>query len=341
MFVWFGLIFWSALTLSGWFILPAIGMFFTAIFAGDDALRIICSRNSEPQAAGLLILGLAAIMLGAVRLVRLDRELPKSYQRAPMPWTGPMRMSGNEDLGSHHWTERLQNYMIAIRTRHVQRAAVSSWSRILRWQVGTPAGWAIAPNAVILFLTFVVLYFAFSLFLNHAGRMQRAPDMLPMVAFVLNFCPAITTGMLSQKQMLWFEILLPEKRNSFLKQKGLAIAVDMFQMWGSIGLAAILWQRITLPQSTFLLMALLAHSFLWQIGIFGVGIWALRLRSTLWAAALVMVFMQLPINLCNSAIMAPSALWQHVSWYLSGGFAVFGLLMTWYAYRRWLVADID
>jgi hypothetical protein len=332
---WFSLIFWNVLVLPLIFI--TIGVFIAGIFDGDRVMLFFA--NYEPVAAGLLILGLATIALGARRLVRLSAN-PPEYHRIQTDRTGQLQIS-EVNRPTAKWTERLVDRNAAVLIQSAQRAAVSSWARIRRWQVGKPAGWMMLIYAFSLFLLFVVINY---LTLNSSGAGRISPRIMPMISTILFTLPALASGNLPYRRYhtLGFVFLLPVERKSFLKQQGLAIAGNQFQTWGIVGLTAFVWQQIAEPQFTPLLLALLAHSFMWQIGVFGVGIWFLRFRSPGWTIMSVIIILNISISFFNQTIRDhPSALWQSAFWFGSVGVALFGLLLTWHAYRRWLVAEMN
>jgi hypothetical protein len=327
---WFSLIFWSVLVLP---LIPiTIVVLIAGIFKGEAV--VLYSGNCAPVAAGFLILGLATIALGARWLIRLSCN-----QKAGI---GRIRISEGNRAAADPWTERLVDQNAAVLVQSAQRAAVSSWARIRRWQVGKPAVWMRLILAVALLLIFVVV--SHFVTVNSSGAGRIAPRIMPMISIILFTLPVFANVNLPYRRChtLGFEFLLPVERKSFLKQQGLAIAGNQFQMWGIVGLTAFVWQQIAEPQFTPVLLALLAHSLIWQMGIFGVGIWFLRFRSPGWTIISVIIILNISISLFNQTIRDhPSVLWQPAFLYASGGVAFFGLLLTWHAYRRWLLADMD
>jgi hypothetical protein len=149
-----------------------------------------------------------------------------------------------------------------------------------------------------------------------------------------------------------YEILLPVDRSTYLRQLGLGVAIGQVQLWCAVGAATILWwvfaARSRLPCIAF--ANILACSALAQVGLFGVGVWAVWLahRYSSHLAFLVFVFgfaafsgaMSVVMDVAGKSLLAGL---QHSSWpaAATGLFALMGVLLAWRAYRRWLVADLD
>jgi hypothetical protein len=327
--VWFSLIFWSVLNLSAATIMASIGLCIVFIYRGDSLLGILSSGKNESLAIGLLILGLAAIAMSVRRLVRINEDMPEGNSRIPMAWAGQNHAIANDQPGANSFSERLKAHNIAILVHHVQCARASSWSRIRRWQEGKPSGQMQLLLFFLLLLLFITMHYV----------LFSTSSMLPLFTNIIFFLPVLANAQLlyGLKQKFRFEMLLPVERNSYLKQKGLAIAESQFRIWFILASAAFLCQLIMAPQSIVLLLALLAHSLFWQIGIFGVGIWFLRFRSWVWPVMALTAIVNFGMSFFREN---PSTLFLLSSWYTSIGIALLSLLMTWHAYRRWLVTEI-
>ena len=132
-------------------------------------------------------------------------------------------------------------------------------------------------------------------------------------------------------------------RATYLKQVGMAAALSQLQMWLGPTAVFVFWYRLVAQQPLSATVAsVLALSALSQPWFFGLGIWLLRFRSPIlfflgWgvsfhALMVAMIGTELaPVLIFQRSVVLPAA----------AIFAVLGLILTWHAYRRWLVTDFD
>jgi hypothetical protein len=130
------------------------------------------------------------------------------------------------------------------------------------------------------------------------------------------------------------------EQKSYLRQLGTAAALSHLQVWAGVTVAVLLWWLLTSP-NTFqpaAVAGMLGFSAAFQLMVFGVAAWTARYRSrALGGLALAVLF---PAALAVQTLSPPGHVSHAVLW-MAGITAVLGLLITWNAYRRWLVADFD
>ena len=140
--------------------------------------------------------------------------------------------------------------------------------------------------------------------------------------------------------MMGRELLMPVERAAYLRQIGLAAALSHVKLWAAVGAVLTLWWVIAaghpfrLAAFTFALLV----SAAWQFFVFGIAVWSARRRSL---APIAMAFIlggQVPLTLFFESPMGEAL---YVAIAASAFLGILGLLLTWAAYHRWLVADFD
>ncbi len=342
---WFSLICCNVLFQKTWQMWIVLAGFFAGLFWGGEFLEEWCSGKYELQAIGLLALGLAIIVGCGVRLCRLNEDMPEYHRRfyktafsgKSQNWPGMQYSPGG--LRDRLWASHMTGL-----TRHVQRSPDSLWSRICRWQIGMQTGWAVLWMAGVFSLMMFVPYILAMSTAQHPNTQQPQFPLAMMVMMGTVMSAATTWGILWQRRTrsMQYEFLLPVGRAAYLKQVGLAAALNQLQMWIGLAAVVVLCQQILAPQSTALTAIVLLYSALCQIGLFGLGIWFLRLRNPILVFSVGMVLIQLlmtPMVLAVRPFNNSASSWLHIVLWGSVGFAAFGLLAVWDGYRRWLVAD--
>jgi hypothetical protein len=173
---------------------------------------------------------------------------------------------------------------------------------------------------------------------------QTMPHILGLVFLALTFMPPanVIPTFLRRLPMLGRELSLPVDRRSYFRQLGMAAAISQFELWGGIGMTLIAWVLLVTPEPIppAMIVGVLAVSGAIQIGAFGMTVWLSRGRWMRWLGgpALAILFV-LGLTLQVRLRTVPDAL--NVVLWIAGGIAVAGLLITFDAYRRWLVTDLD
>ena len=235
--------------------------------------------------------------------------------------------------------ERFMENNMARWTNHARRASASSWSRVCRWQVGMLAGW-------FAWLLAIVSFFFFAITLWMTGQnLQKAGAGFPFVMFSV-MLPSMFWGFIwrGRSPMLGRELLLPVDRPSYVRQFGMAAAVVQLKLWAGMSVGLTLWLFLTARQSfSFTDLAFMLGIFtLLQPLFFGVGVWFLRYRNP---GMLIGGFIgAVYVSMIPAALYAapgPLDPWRYSALPVAGIMALLGLLITWDAHRRWLVADFD
>ncbi len=307
------------------------------------ALGQLASGQFEVPAIGLLILGAAATVLGAVRLFGLNEEMPEYRRWIPMGRAGMTGMACQQQPREGWLKCCSADKQMARLTEHARRAATSRWSRVCRWAPGVWTGWYVPVNGLYIFLLLLALPWMFG-----TRSAEARNTILP--PFFLIFMPAVMsiTQLIGRKLALVYELLMPVERTAYLRQVGAAAAIIQFQIWVANSVGVVLWWLIAAKQAPqFIPMAnLLIASALWQVWIFGVIVWAVQLarnRFRLWAGLVPLLALVVSIVLTSVMYEPPLAeLWRMgLPVAVAALFAAVGVLLTWHAYRRWLVTDLD
>jgi hypothetical protein len=240
--------------------------------------------------------------------------------------------------------DRFRDQAMARLTRHAQSAPRSPWSRICRWQAGMVTG----PS-----LWFWILLAIACVQATNCG-VAKEPDpagtMMAMTSLVLTFVPAIIAAAnVTQwrKLKLRHESLLPVQRESYVRQLGAGTALSHFQAWAGMAIAVLCWWLLIGPRPLRLapLGGVLASSAEFQVAIFAVLVWTARYRSLIPATFLLVALLPAVLIMqvlwaSDSSLRSPGQLPLEALW-IAGILAVLGMLATFDAYRRWLVADFD
>jgi hypothetical protein len=300
--------------------------------------------------------GLVMILLGAVQLFRFHDAseaqflLPGSNSgmwpmRNLIPWPAglprPEERTISRFLFSRFDAERL--------VAHARRASASRWSAVCRWRVGMRDGWT-----SWLFGVGVVLAMQFAAWVAAGDKV--GPSWFFWLTFVLWLIASpsfVSLGQLAgQYHLLGYEIMLPVKRRTYLKQVGMAFAISCFRIWSVRYTAFMLWWVTVAPEPLRLglVVNVLACSALAQVGLFGIGLCLARLAKrdspyllpvvfgAIWSI-LILPILTVVYMLKELPLPGPGNFL--VSLASAALFAMFGLLLTWFAYRRWLATDFD
>ncbi len=334
--------FLSPLSWLNW--ITAVGIIASCTPWGKAILYRFVAGEYEIQALGLLVVGVTMTLLGGLRLIRLNEDMPEFHKWNSL---GLNRMTRQQPMAgaapSRGFRARLSEWIVerqmAATTRHARRASTSWWSSVCRWQVGMMTGLSTPIIALLVFLYCAGLVWV-------AGQSTDISNtVFPMLIIVL-IAQGFLWGIIARRraQTLTYELLLPVDRRTYFRQMGLAAALSQIQIWAglSVGLAA--WVLITAGQPFALanLAVLLGIFTLLQPWCFGLGAWFARFHNIglLMVAAFVAIYAAM-IPIALFAAPGPMSAWRNVALPLAGTLAAIGLLITFDAYRRWLVADVD
>jgi hypothetical protein len=321
------------------------------------------SGQFELQAIILSCMLLVMILLRAVQLFRLHDDVPEAQSSLWGLTSRIWRKRGRtlraglpklDERTAKSWLvfSRFDGHVERL-AEHARRASTSRWSAVCRWRVGMANG-----RASWLFGVGVVLAVQFAAWI--AVRETLEPSTFFWLTFLFWLIASPSFMSLSQlvrrNHQLGYEIMLPVQRRIYLKQVGMAVAVSWLRKWGGMCAVFMLWwiTAASEPLRLGLVVNVLACSALAQVGLFGMVLclaWLaqrepperLPLLLPLVVGAIGGV-VSIPIALV-AVMLNESPLLGLGNFLLPLGgaalFAMFGLLLTWFAYRRWLVADFD
>ena len=331
---------WMLLSMSGWISwLALIGWTLLIFDPGKDCAQLLVSGKFEYQSMGILAVGVALALLGGTRLVRLNEDMSEYRWIRWNSATGKLETSGPQvvqDPLLQKLKSWLKDSQMASLTRHAQRASVSRWSRVRRWQVGMLSGWSAVLGSVLLLLNCLAVTWI-------VGN-NRVPVIAFLVMFV-SIMPVFLVGMaLWPRRLLVLprELLMCVDRPTYLKQVGMAAALKQLQVWvGMAGPLLLWWWWAAQSMSPTTIGYLLATSALLQPALFGATVWILPYRSRIPVlTGCVMASQAVAI----SAVLAAQSEWAsavRILLFVAAIVAVLGLIATWDAYRRWLTTDFD
>jgi len=342
----FGTILWVIVNDATWTVFAMMLGWSAFCFtqSGPAWFRELNAGQIAPQALAILALGILITMLAGMRLFRLNEDMP-GYQTGTR-WGGygsrQTRRCSDEGLIFPLLTDWIQERQMARLTRLARRASESWWARVCRWQAGMVAGWS------LWFWIFGTLVYAHIVrWWAQAKGLEQATMTIGVVLFVLALMPAVATMGVFQSRTLKLgrELLLPVPRTSYIRQLGTAAALSQFQLWAGMSLGFLLSLLLTSPRPLQLavLAGVLASSAAFQVAAFGLLAWVARYRTPVLPGLVVMALLMAAQSVqMGWTLRSPgqSHMPYHLIW-VATVIAVLGLLITWDAYRRWLVTDFD
>jgi hypothetical protein len=330
---------WSLLS---WLIV--IGFFATLTEPAKMLLWQFISGTYEPQAIVLLLLGAALTLFALIRLGGWNEDALACYVHMQMraSCAGKNQMcrqlpasAGLFPRMSEWFTEK----NMARCTNHARRAGWSSWSRVGRWQTGMVT----YPSALVIAILVCSSFLIMVWMTDHNQKRANLGIALLMISVIL---PGVLGSSFWRGRipMLGHELLLPVDRPSYIRQLGMAAVIGHLKLWTGICVGPILWLGLTAQQS----FSLTDLAFVFGIGtllqplFFGVGVWFLRYRHLgMQTGGLVGAVYVSAIPAALYATPGPLDTWKYSALLVAGIIAVFGLLLTYDAYRRWLRTDFD
>lgn len=144
-----------------------------------------------------------------------------------------------------------------------------------------------------------------------------------------------------KSRFMALDLMMPVRRDAYLKQVGMSFATSHFIQWGVYMTVTVLlmFTSVARPTPEFLIISI-SYSLMIQIGLFGLVIWIRSFRSTL-MNFLVLIAALILVMLTFMSAFKPQMMIPRWPLILGALLACLGLLLTWWGYRRWMVADFD
>jgi hypothetical protein len=337
----FAAVFWAVLSPSTSHVL-VIGWLLLVTEPGRGCVQQLVSGHFDYQAAGILAVGVVIVLLGGIRLFRLNEDMP--WYRCPV-WNCASRqveLIGPRDARDsilQRLILRAEDKRMASLTRHARRASASRWSRVCRWQVGMLTNWL----AIFFFLALLIGVFVASWIMNKSTTHLIGVQAMFLAMFASLVPGGMVWGALWQRRkLLPRESLLGVDRASYLTQVGMAAALGQLQTWLRVAAVSVLWWCCVFQQPlSVTVVYVLAFSALSQPAFFGLNVWLLQFRSRV---PVVLGWMAYVVAVASATVgieLRPASSEWPVVLLAAAISAVLGLILAWHAYRRWLVADID
>jgi hypothetical protein len=293
------------------------------------ALGAMLEGQNEVLAAVLIALGLAAFIALWMRLARLHEGMPEYGRRSlAMALVGPgVPVVRSTDT----WFESMLSR--PVHTRCI--AAANLWNRVRHLRATGLGRWPWLMGALMAGSMIAIPWFT-------GGPNNLGAGAIESFVIMLMILPGVATiGHWARRwPAMGYESLRPASRQRFVREVGLAIALDLAEAWAAVTLAALLavwvWDpqaAVELVMSGFLLLATAV-----SIAMFGVSWWVLRLRNS----ALTAVVMVLT-GLAPLAPLLAKRFYAGTGWTapMALGLLVIGALVTFDAYGRWCRADLE
>ncbi len=347
----FGAMSWSVLVLSNWIIWPFIGLMLLGFSQSSHrALVALVAGHFEREAAALLVLGAATIVLAGMRLFQLNEEMPEYHRRMRTIWTETGRatsQNASDDVPlPRTLTDWFRQQAMAHLTYHVRRAATSRWSQICRWQAGMPTGWGIWLWGLVPIGCFQFLsgYLSWALPGTPQSNMATSATVANSFAFfpVMLVVPQLMSWLVVRTRTMGYEVMLPVDRRTYVRQLIAALATASFEFCGVILTSTVLWCLVAVatPPPLGYLGGLAAVVLLTQVLQFGAMVFAHTLTSLqiVHLAVFIVPMVGSMFLITGSARTDNFQLLPEV-WPIAAALAALGVLLVYVAYRRWLVAD--
>jgi hypothetical protein len=340
----FGTILWTIL--SGHLTFAAlfwIGSNFLFLYSPiKNSIEQIVLGMEPIQAIIIIIIGIILSITGIIRLFLLNEEKPEYHLNVKFPIDGQAKLSNlqwkkAEKQYSKGWQRWIANRMVFKMIYHSRHAADSYWSRMHRWDYSGLSVWF-----SLFFAIFVNLLLMLIGFFN--SRLDSPPPAVWI--FMPTFIPIIMSIRMAivKNSLLSHDLIMPVRRGAYLKQVGMLVAYCQFTMWGVMMAVSIVWMFTQAVKPTpEILIYSVSYSLMIQIWLFGLAVLVLSLRSitlTFLIMNIAAIFSAFPINFMTFEAQTMFQ-WRHLIMPLGCLLEAIGLLLTWWGYRRWLVADFN
>lgn len=335
----FGIILWFVLRPGTIFFLLMIGGFISIqqkpvynvidqIFSGKEPFQVFI----------ILSIGVILSITGIIRLFLLNEEIPEYHLNFKKTKYGQAELSGlqwqrMEKSNFWQWWRRLVSGLAARMIYHARHSADSCWSRIHRWDYSGLSVWT-----ALIYAAFLNLVFTLIDFFNNANS---PPAIIITMATIM---PILLANKLLKAKNSFFsrELMMPVRRDAYLKQTGMLFASRQFTGWWVIIALSVVWMftRTAKPDPEFLIYSV-SYSLMMQIWFFGLTVWLSSFRSSIMSfmiGIIAVIFAGINITALEGKIMIQ---WRHLIMPFGCLLEILGLLLAWWGYRRWLARDFD
>jgi hypothetical protein len=324
-------------------------MFFSFVYilalgteTGSIFAKEFFSGKHEPLGYALALFGLALSAWGLAKLYLLTEDDP-AYLRLERFRSIEL---GNVDqnLNTALWfskgkSDRLADRHIARLARHARHASVSGWSRVCRWQLGMNV--ALLLRSLSIFSSFI-FFGVFIYFQQGAAASLNGKESSLMVPVMFSNIIPLFTLVLLQTHRPSREVLLPVERASYIREIGWSIFLFYLTAWAISWPICILLmtQVFRLSMPLMMIVDLLLISAFTSILFFGVTAWMSLCRSMFLRILAMIIPIGIQIVLMMIAVERDAGAYAPLMVVLAAVAGMFGLLITFFSYRRWLTADL-
>ena len=334
----FGIILWAILRQGFTFFLLIVAVWISTVSKQmQNGIEQIVWGNEPIQVFIIISIGVILSITGIIRLFLLNEEKPEYHLNLKFPIDGRVKLSDLqwrklEKSYPQRWRRWFANRTVVRLIYHAGHAMDSYWSRIHRWNYSGLSVWFAIYLSIFLNLLLTLIGFFTGTNLPPATRIFVA-TLIPVIL--------ICKTAIVKNSFLSRDLMMPVRRDAYLKQVGMLVAYSQLTMWGVIIAISIVWifTKTAKPSPEFLIYSI-SYSVMMQIWLFGLAVWILSFRSfimTFLIMNIAVVFSAMPIMAFEAQMMNP---WRPLILLLGGLLTVIGLLLTWWGYRRWIVADL-
>ncbi len=334
----FSVILWYNLRPSNtFFLFMVVGFIFMIHKPVFNAIVHIFSGKEPIQAFIIISIGVILSIAGIIRLFLLNEEIPEYHLNIKKNMDGRTELSNLQwrkldKSYSWGWWRRLVNRLGVRMIYHARHATDSYWSRMHRWTYSNRSVWYALFHATFLNLFLILIYFLTDGNFLPGIRIGVA-TLVPI--FLLN------RQFNEKSRFMAQDLMMPVRRDAYLKQVGMSFATSQFIQWGVYMTVTVLLMFTSVAKTIpeFLIISI-SYSVMIHVGLFGLAIWTSSFRSTLMNFLFLISAFFLVIFTFMSAFKPQMTVprWPLV---LGALLVCLGLLLTWWGYRRWLVADFD
>lgn len=335
----FGIILWIILRWGFTFFL-FMSSGFVFIFHKPIWTRIepIFTGKEPIQAFIIMSLGVILSITGIIRLFLLNEEKPEYHPFLKSPTDRRTAQSDHQrqkleksySLGERRWFANGKAVRMIYHARH---ATDSYWSGMQRWNHSNRSVWW-----ALFFAAFFTLLFALIDFFNGTSNLPALGFLVAISLPIMLVIEQFT----EKSRFMAQDFMMPVRRDSYLKELGISLALRQFFAWAVIIAVSVVWMfsTATKPNPEYLIYSI-PYSVMMQIWLFGLAVWIISCRSFIKSKFIIIIAAIFSMTMRNMQAFDAQRMFPWWSLILGALLACLGLLLTWWGYRRWLVADLE